>query len=334
MVEAQAEPDPEFPTVVFPNPEEGEGTWQMAFDTATQNNVQLVLANDPDADRLAAAEQTLDNEGKGTGQFTTFSGNDIGLLLADWIWTNFRQRNPQVPAGNCLMLASAVSSAALGAMAAAEGFKFEQTLTGFKWLGNIAKERQKQGLTVLFAFEEAIGFMFPDNNMDKDGVTAAAVFAEMAAAHYRRGTTVAQHLRELYHRYGQFVFRASYYIADPPSRSQPVFDRLRKDGKYPQSVGGVKVVGVRDLGTGLDTTQPDQKAVLPWVPGDMMLTLYFEGNGVLTLRASATEPKLKYYLEVKGSDRESAGKLASRLEAAITEELVQPEAAGIKMRGQ
>lgn len=101
-----------------------------------------------------------------------------------------------------------------------------------------------------------------------------------------------------------------------------------------QSVGGVKVVGVRDLGTGLDTTQPDRKAVLPWVPGDMMLTLYFEGNGVLTLRASATEPKLKYYLEVQGSDRESAETLASQLEAAITEELVQPQAAGIKMRGQ
>lgn len=332
LVEAQMQPDPEFPTVSFPNPEEGEGTWQMAFDTATANNVQLVLANDPDADRLAAAEQTL-ADGKGTGQFTTFSGNDIGLLLADWVWTNFRKQHPEVPASSCIMLASAVSSAALGAMAAAEGFRFEQTLTGFKWLGNIAKQKQAQGLTVLFAFEEAIGFMFPATNMDKDGVSAAAVFAEMAASHYRRGTTVAAHLRELYNRYGQFVFRASYYIADPPSRSQPVFDRLRKDGQYPTALGGVKVTGVRDLGTGLDTRQPDQQAVLPWTPGDMMLTLFFEGDGVLTLRASATEPKLKYYLEVKGADRAAAEALASRLEAAITDELVQPQAAGIKMRG-
>jgi len=92
---------------------------------------------------------------------------------------------------------------------------------------------------------------------------------------------------------------------------------------------------VRDLGTGLDSLQPDGKAILPWTPGDMMLTLYFEGDGVLTLRASATEPKLKYYLEVKGlaAERAAAEQLATQLEAAITSELVQPEAAGIKMRG-
>eukprot|EP00775_Hariotina_reticulata_P013121 gene13121-13251_t len=379
VVEAQAQPDPDFPTVSFPNPEEGEGTWQMAFDaaalieqptriwvhltvtlyfntiastqysaavpaavdcgmpprvaTATANNVQLVLANDPDADRLAAAEQTMSPGGTGSGQFTTFSGNDIGLLLADWVWINFKQRHPEVPASQCVMLASAVSSAALGAMAAAEGFQFEQTLTGFKWLGNVAKQKQAQGQRVLFAFEEAIGFMFPDTNMDKDGVSAAAVFAEMAASIYRRGSTVAQHLQDLYKRYGLFVFRASYYIADPPSRSQPVFSRLRS--QYPKELGGVKVKGVRDLGTGLDSLQPDGQAVLPWTSGDMMLTLYFEGDGVLTLRASATEPKLKYYLEVKGSaaERAAAERLATQLEAAITSELVQPEAAGIKMRG-
>lgn len=101
-----------------------------------------------------------------------------------------------------------------------------------------------------------------------------------------------------------------------------------------QSVGGVKVTGVRDLGTGLDTTQPDGKAVLPWTPGDLMLTLFFEnGAGTLTLRASATEPKLKYYLEMKGSERGAAEALASQVEAAITDELVQPQAAGLKMRG-
>eukprot|EP00879_Flechtneria_rotunda_P023093 GHRR01024412.1.p1 GENE.GHRR01024412.1~~GHRR01024412.1.p1 ORF type:complete len:232 (+),score=67.06 GHRR01024412.1:534-1229(+) len=230
------------------------------------------------------------------------------------------------------MLASAVSSMALGAMAAAEGFKFAQTLTGFKWLGNVALQKQAEGLRVLFGFEEAIGFMFPATNMDKDGVSAAAVFAEMAASHYSRGVTVAEHLQELYRRYGLHVFRASYYIADPPTKSQPVFDRLRKDGQYPQSVGDVTVTGVRDLGIGLDTTQPDRKAKLPWNPGDMMLTLYLENNGVLTLRASATEPKLKYYLEVKGTDRNTTEQLATRIAEAVTQGLVQPEAAGLKMR--
>ena len=91
-------------------------------------------------------------------------------------------------------------------------------------------------------------------------------------------------------------------------------------------------MGVRDLGTGLDTTQADGKAVLPWTQGDMMVTFFFEGGGALTLRASATEPKLKYYLEIKRSDRATAEALASQVEAAITEDLVQPQAAGLKMR--
>lgn len=334
MVEAQAAPDPEFPTVVFPNPEEGEGTWSLAFETAKAAGARLVLANDPDADRLAAAEQALAPDGSGSGAFTPFSGNDIGLLLAHWVWTNFRQRRPEVPPQRCVMLASAVSSAALGAMAAAEGFDFEQTLTGFKWLGNIARRREAAGDTVLFAFEEAIGFMFPAGaSMDKDGVAAAAVFAEMAAALYRRGTTVAAHLADLYARYGQYVYRASYFVVDPPSRARPVFDRLRAGGAYPQTLGGVRVMGVRDLGTGLDTRQPDQKALLPWAPGDLMLSFFLEGGGVVTLRGSGTEAKLKYYLEVLGSDRAAAEALADQLEAAVTGELVQPSvAAGIALR--
>jgi phosphomannomutase len=95
VVEQQAEPNPEFPTVSFPNPEEGKGTWKLAFDKATATGTRLVIANDPDADRLAAAEQV---EGR-PGSFQTFSGNDIGLLLADWVWSNTRKRRPEVREG-------------------------------------------------------------------------------------------------------------------------------------------------------------------------------------------------------------------------------------------
>lgn len=104
--------------------------------------------------------------------------------------------------------------------------------------------------------------------------------------------------------------------------------------RVPQDVGGVKVTGVRDLGTGLDTRTPDQAPALPWTPGDMMLSLFFEGGGVLTLRASATEPKLKYYLDAPGATRAAADAVADAVEAAITEQLVQPQAAGLRMRGQ
>jgi phosphomannomutase len=162
-------------------------------------------------------------------------------------------------------------------------------------------------------------------------VAAAAVFAEMAASYYRAGSSVAQRLAQLYQKYGAHIYRAGYYIADPPSRSQGVFAALRQGGQYPATIGGVKVTGVRDLGTGLDTTTPDQKPTLPWTPGDMMVTFYTEHGGTLTLRASATEPKLKYYLEVAGGDAAAAEAVAGQLEGGI-EALVQPQVYGLKPR--
>ena len=154
----------------------------------------------------------------------------------------------------------------------------------------------------------------------------------MAASYYRAGSSVSQHLAELYRRYGTHVYRASYFIADPPSKSQGVYSPWRGAEGYPETIGGVQVTAVRDLGTGLDTRQADGKAILPWTPGDMMVTFWTEGGGSLTLRASATEPKLKYYLEVVGDDAEVAGKLADRLEAAVEGELVQPGKHGLKPR--
>jgi len=324
IVPQQEQPDPEFSTVVFPNPEEGKGTWALAFNTGAERGARLLLANDPDADRLAVAEANP----AAPGGWQTFSGNEIGILLADWLWTNHRRLHPEVPPGRCAVLCSTVSSKMLGALAAKEGLVFEETLTGFKWLGNRAQQLEEQkGLKVLFAFEEAIGFMAGGMYRDKDGVSAAAVFAEMAAELYAQGTSVSEHLQELYRRYGFFVYRAAYFIADKPAKSAAVFERIR--AAYPKALGGVGVLWVRDLGTGLDTSRPDQRATLPWRAGDMMISLGLEGGATLTLRASGTEPKLKYYLEVQGADATASAELAARLEKAVAEELVKVAEAGL-----
>lgn len=229
----------------------------------------------------------------------SFSGNEIGALLAHWTWTQWRARNPAKDPSSAAMLASAVSSKMLAAMAAKEGFVFRETLTGFKWLGNVAKDLEAEGLEVIFAFEEAIGFMFGAVHKDKDGVAAAAVFAEMAArvAAQHHGRTVAQHLDWLYGEYGYHAGRAGYFVADTPAASKAVFERLRSG--YPTSVGPLAVESVRDLGAGEDSGTPDGKPTLPWTAGDMMITFRLAGGAELTLRASGTEPKLKYYLEVR-----------------------------------
>jgi len=372
VVAAQAQPDPDFPTVVFPNPEEGAGTWDLAFAAGRTAGARLVVANDPDADRLAAAERDASRP----GGYRPFSGNEIGLLLADWVWRK-RGDTKRTQA----MLASAVSSRALGSVAAREGFVFEQTLTGFKWLGTIARRMvdaegggdsgghppadadttppppPPRADEVLFAFEEAIGYMFPATGvMDKDGVAAACVFAEMAAERYAEGggegaETLAGRLEELYARYGRFCSRSGYFIADPPSKGAAVFDEWRRGeegggGSYPRAVGGLRVASVRDLGAGLDTARPGGKPALPWSPGDMMVTFELEDaerglKGALTLRGSGTEPKLKFYAEVwtagggGGGDGAAAAAEAAvdAVARAVADELVRPEERGMKRQG-
>eukprot|EP00958_Prasinococcus_capsulatus_P015295 scaffold1628_cov407-Prasinococcus_capsulatus_cf.AAC.22 len=173
-VKEQFDPDPDFPTVQFPNPEEGADTWALAYATGDAEACSLVFANDPDADRLAVAEKQPD------GTWRSFSGNEIGILLAHWLWTNFKERFPKVAPSKVAVLSSTVSSRMLRAFAEAEGLHFEETLTGFKWLGNRAASLEEQGYIPLFAFEEAIGFMFGTILKDKDGISALAVFCEMA----------------------------------------------------------------------------------------------------------------------------------------------------------
>lgn len=175
-VKQQIEPDPEFPTVKFPNPEEGKSALNLAIETANANNSTLIVANDPDADRLAIAEKQQNNEWK------ILNGNEIGALLGWWLWHNFKNqgKTKAIPPSDVYMLYSTVSSNILRAIAEAEGFNCEDTLTGFKWMGNRSIELIKQGKTVLFAFEEAIGFMCGVNVLDKDGISAEAVMSELA----------------------------------------------------------------------------------------------------------------------------------------------------------
>ena len=312
-VAEQAAPDPEFPTVRFPNPEEGAGVWDLAIATAERAGARLCVANDPDADRLALCERQPD------GAWRSFTGNEIGALLGDWI---LRHGVPEGERARTCFLASTVSSKMLGAVAEAEGFRFEETLTGFKWLGNRALELAAEGCAVPFAFEEAIGFMFGHLN-DKDGVAGACAAAEMAAALAAEGSSLAGRLAELHAAYGCFVGRQGYFLADAPAKTAAVFARIRAEG-YPETIGGLRVVGVRDLGTGLDTGKPGGRTDLHWAPGDLMVTYTLEGGGTLTIRVSGTEPKLKYYLEVSAADEAAAAEKADRLLAAVESEVVRP----------
>jgi len=294
-VKEQIEADPEFPTVAFPNPEEGKGSLALAMKTADENGAKLIIANDPDADRLALAEKQPD------GNWKIFCGNEIGTILGTWAWNQYKKAHPDVKPADCCCVSTAVSSGMVEKICKMEGMDYECTLTGFKWIGNVAKrhiEQKKQNF--IFGYEEAIGFLIGDMSLDKDGVRATGVICELYYHLSQEGKSVMDYLNEQYKKYGYFTTKNHYFFCYDPALLKKIFIRLRQDKKYPTEVGRWKVKRVRDVTTGYDSGEPDLKSKLPVTPGTEMITLFFENGCVCTLRGSGTEPKLKYYIELDG----------------------------------
>uniref|UniRef100_A0A8D3E0D9 Phosphoglucomutase 2 n=1 Tax=Scophthalmus maximus TaxID=52904 RepID=A0A8D3E0D9_SCOMX len=308
-VEEQKDPDPEFPTVKYPNPEEGEGVLTLSFALAEREGASVVLANDPDADRLAMAEK------QESGQWRVFTGNELGALLGWWMFRCWKQQNSDAGAvKNLYMLSSTVSSKILRAIALKEGFHFEETLTGFKWMGNRARDLLDQGKTVLFAFEEAIGYMCSPSVLDKDGVSAAAIAGEMVSYLATKNTGLSQQLTSVYEEYGYHISKNSYFICHDQDVIRTLFERLRNHGgqkdSYPVECGRFAISNVRDLTTGYDDNQPDKKAVLP-------------------TSSSSQMPKIKYYTELcaapGNSDVAHLRKELDDLVDAIIENFFEPK---------
>ncbi|KAK2170492.1 hypothetical protein NP493_1150g00010 [Ridgeia piscesae] len=268
-----------------------------------------------------------------SGQWQVFTGNDVGALIGWWLWTSLKKEAEPRCAADVYCIASAVSSTILKSLAAKEGFTFVETLTGFKWMGNKATELMAQGKTVLFAFEEAIGFMCGTTVLDKDGVSAAMVMAEMTVWLDNQGMSLRQKLDDIYSTYGYHVSNNSYYICNDPLLIEKIFNRLRNyegTGKYPASCGPYKIKFVRDLTTGFDNSQPNHCAILPVSKSSQMITFTFTNGCILTLRGSGTEPKLKYYAELSTPpsqelDREAVAAELDKLVDNMVTHFLEPE---------
>lgn len=346
-VQEQIDPDPEFSTVDFPNPEEGAGALLLSFKTAERSNARLILANDPDSDRLAVAEriepypnaepdakkqklaETSDEELM--KRWKVFTGNDIGILLGHYCYQRLLAEEPDVDKSKVLVINTTVSSKMLKAMAEKEGINYEETLTGFKWIGTAAiRAIKEKGWRFLFGFEEAIGNMVGDICFDKDGVRGAAVFAEMALGLYAKGETVQSHLAELAKKYGYFFQRNGYFFCHEDDVKQKIFSKIRTTSPeggldaYPKSVGRFKIKDVRDLTTGFDSQQDDNKAILP-LSSSHMISFYFENGASATIRCSGTEPKIKYYIELGGDDPKQTEADLKELSDGLLEQFFEPK---------
>jgi len=312
----QFEPDPMFPTVSFPNPEE-KGALDCAMAFATENQCDFIVANDPDADRLAVAEWD-----PSAGAWKVFSGNNLGVLLAHWQIMQYKQKNITAGKGPAV-LTTVVSSRMLKAVAAAEGVTYSDTLTGFKWIGNRALEMKAEGYDVLFSYEEALGYCAGNKLCDKDGISAACVFVEMKlalAGHVDGPRTVQDHLLSLYAQYGEFVSYNSYVFCHDKQLIKQIFARLRDgdgEGGYWTECAGEKIVSVHDITRGYDSTASAKVSALPATPDSEMIMFEF-GNAVsVTLRISGTEPKIKFYTEVQGKAGDTTAQLTAKLTAFV-----------------
>jgi phosphomannomutase len=293
LVDAQIDPDPSFPTVAFPNPEE-PGALDLSFATAREADAELIIANDPDADRLAVAIPDAES----ADGYRRLSGNEVGSLLG---WQAAEQANASADADSKptgTLACSIVSSPSLKAVAEAYGLDFAETLTGFKWVS------RAPGL--IFGFEEALGYLVnPDAVRDKDGISAAVAFLRLAASLKSEGLTVADQLSRFSERFGHFASDQISLRVTDLSEIDAVMARLRE--RPPAEIGGIPVSEVDDLIEGF--------ADLP--PSDVLRFLLEDGSRVM-IRPSGTEPKLKVYLDAS-SDEGSAAERRATAEARLAE---------------
>jgi phosphomannomutase len=287
VVESQIKPDGNFPTVAFPNPEE-PGAMDESYATAFENDADLILVNDPDADRLAVAIPTVQPDG--SKLFKRLTGDQIGLLLADELASR--------PGAKGALACSIVSCSALEQVAAKNGLAFVETLTGFKWISKVPE--------LLFGFEEALGYCVdPAHTPDKDGISAALVVADLANRLAASDQTIADRIDEIGRKYGHFATgQVSIRVADLSIIGSTVA-RIRNNP--PAAIMG-QSARFTDLALGSAKLQATEGLRFDLADGSRVI-----------IRPSGTEPKLKCYLQTTGDSFEAAQSALEKLESAARE---------------
>jgi phosphomannomutase len=286
-VPEQAEPDGDFPTVAFPNPEE-KGALDLAFALAQKEDAPLVIANDPDVDRLAIAVRDA------SGKYVQLNGNQVGVLLGCYVMTEGAKGE-----GDKLVLASLVSSPMLGVVAKKLGVRYEETLTGFKWITNRAMEIEKAtGARFVFGYEEALGYTVGTLVRDKDGISAAVIAAELAAVRAAEGKSLLDELEALARRYGLFVSSQRAITlpgGDGIAKIGGIMARLRS--APPTSIAGLDVIATSDYQAQARVAKDGSTSAIE-LPKSNVLRFDLAGESRVIARPSGTEPKIKFYFDI------------------------------------
>lgn len=292
-VPEQREGNGDFPTVEKPNPEEAPAL-KMAVELAKKEKADVVMATDPDADRFGTAFPDKD------GNYVLVTGNQMGALLADYVLLSKKEFG-KMPA-NPVLIRSIVTSPFVDEVAKSYNVKVKECLTGFKWIAFDEGEMEKTGNEqYVFGLEESYGYLVETEARDKDGVSAAAMCAEMTLYWASKGKSLLDRMNDMYKELGYFQDAAiSKYFqgVTGPGIMKGIMTKLRTEGL--KTLGGKKVAKIRDVQQSVefDPANPGTKQTLPW-PKSNVLQFFLEDGTIVSARPSGTEPKIKFYVNCK-----------------------------------
>jgi len=287
-VPEQREPNGEFPTVAFPNPEI-PAALKMAIDLGKKEKADVVMATDPDADRLGIAVPDKD------GNFVLVTGNQLGSLHLDYILSTLSELGRMPPRPVCIK--SIVTTDFQAAIAKKYDVECRECLTGFKWIAEIMRRLEREGKDFVYGTEESYGYLIETEVRDKDGISAAAITAEMTLYLRSKGKSLLDRLDELYHEFGYYEEKGiSKYFEGPTGMDimKGIMDRYRES--QPIALGGIPVTSIRDIQTGLEWKTGSTESTSVDLPESDVLQWRLRDGTLVTVRPSGTEPKIKYYI--------------------------------------
>ena len=311
VVPEQELPDGNFPTVSYPNPEDKKA-FALALDLAKKIDADLVLATDPDADRLGVyAKDTK------TGEYKVFTGNMSGMLICEYEMS--QKKALGILPENGALVTTIVSSNMAQAVAKEYGMKFIECLTGFKYIGEQIKFFEQSGSNeYVFGFEESYGCLVGTHARDKDAVVAVMALCEAAAYYKTQGITLWDQMLNIYNKYGYYkedLFTMTLKGADGAKKMQDMMDAYRKN--TPKQVGAYKVLRLRDYKNDVITDLATGETIPTGLPKSNVLYFELENDAWFCVRPSGTEPKIKFYAGIKGNSLDDSAKKLDELMEAI-----------------
>lgn len=310
VVKEQELPDGDFPTVVSPNPENKEG-FTLAIGYAKDCGADLIVGTDPDSDRVGILVKNSE------GEYVTFTGNQVGALLTEYILSSLKERGELPKDG--YVVKTIVTTNIIKAMCDFYGVEMKEVLTGFKFIGEKIKESEQTGIgTYLFGFEESYGYLKGTYARDKDAVVASMLIAEMALYYQEKSSSVFEQMDKIYRKYGYYkeqVESVTMEGIEGLDKIKGIMENIRNNP--PKTVAGKKVIAVRDYKTSVRRDLLSGETEKITLPESNVIYLELEDDNNFIIRPSGTEPKIKLYCLLKGDTAEEAEKLAELVKTDI-----------------